>query len=165
MSVVVSDTSPLHYLIAVRRAEVLAQLFSKVYVPSAVLRELSHPRAPANIREWVAKRPSWLEVCPLELPLDANLAAAVDQGEAEAIQLAEEKKADALVLDEWKGRAAAQGRGLPLTGTLGILGLAYQKGILDDPLPVVADMRNKGFRVHDQIVSRFEVLLNTRYAR
>jgi predicted nucleic acid-binding protein len=41
MIVVVSDTSPLHYLVLVEQVEVLPRLFDEVLVPPAVLREMS----------------------------------------------------------------------------------------------------------------------------
>ena len=45
---------------------------------------------------------------------DADLMAALDRGEREAIQLATEQGADLLIMDEWKGRAIVQRRRLPL---------------------------------------------------
>jgi len=163
--IVVSNTSPLHYFIAVQYADVLPQLFTEVHVPPAVIRELSHVNTPVAIRQWITNRPAWLAVDSLKRPLDVDLVANLDQGEAEAIQLADERHADLLILDESEGRAIAQRRGLPLTGALGILGLAYQKRILEEPLIVLAAMREKGFRIHDELASRFQHLLRTRYAR
>jgi len=163
--VVVSNTSPLHYLIAVEHVHLLEKLFAKVYVPPSVVRELSHASTPPIVRDWILERPAWLAVQPLAQPLAADLAVSLDLGEAEAIQLTEEKKADLLILDEWKGRVIAQGRGFALTGALGILGIAYQKRMIEDPVGVLTAMRAKGFRIHDQLVVRFQSLLQTRYAR
>jgi predicted nucleic acid-binding protein len=90
--IVVSDTSPLRYLIAVDHANILADLFTSVHVPPAVIRELTHAGAPPEVRRWASAFPSWLVVDPLSNPLGPELAASLDQGEAEAIQLAEEGK-------------------------------------------------------------------------
>ena len=163
--IVVSNTSPLHYLIAVQQAEVLPQLFETIHVPPAVIRELSHANTPPAVRQWAATRPSWLGIDPLARPLDVELYASLDQGEAEAIQLAEEKHADLLIMDEWKGRTIAQRRGLPLTGALGILGIAYQKRILEDPMGILAMMRVQGFRIHERLAESFQNLLQSRYLR
>jgi len=65
--------------------------------------------------------------------------AALHRGEREAIQLTMEQNADVLIMDEWKGRAIAHSRGLPLTGALGVLGDAYRKGLIDTPLQVLAE--------------------------
>jgi hypothetical protein len=54
---VVSDACPLHYLVLIKADHVLAQLFSEVVVPPAVLRELSHERAPGRVRHWASHSP------------------------------------------------------------------------------------------------------------
>lgn len=162
---VVSDTSPLHYFIAVQPTDVLPRLFTNVHVPPAVIRELSHPGTPVQIRQWVEKRPTWLMQVPLMRFLDPRLAATLDQGEAEAIQLAEEQQADLLLLDERTGREIAGSRNLALTGALGVLGPAYQKRLLDDPIPILAEMRKEGFRIREELAGLFAQLLNTRYSR
>jgi predicted nucleic acid-binding protein len=62
---VVSNTSPLNYLAWIGCADVLFQLYGKVLVPPAVLRELEAPKTPALVRDWVRSAPSWLECRPL----------------------------------------------------------------------------------------------------
>lgn len=48
--IVVADSSPLHYLILIREAEVLRSLFSEVSVPPTVVSELTHVKAPDPVR-------------------------------------------------------------------------------------------------------------------
>ncbi len=60
--IVVSDTTPLNYLILLDAAHVLPALFGRVYAPSAVIRELSHPRSPEPVRRWTDSLPEWLTV-------------------------------------------------------------------------------------------------------
>jgi predicted nucleic acid-binding protein len=129
------------YLIGVGHAELLAGLFGELLIPPGVAVELADKGAPHAVREWIGQPPAWLRIRPLHSPPDAELMAALDPGEREAIQLTTEQKADVLIMDERRGRAIAQRRGLPLTGALGVLGDAYQRAL------------------------RFEALLVTRYAR
>ncbi len=69
---VVSDASPLHYLVLIKAEHVLAQLFSEVVVPPAVLRELSHERAPERVRHWASDPPQWLRAeCVVSHPTGA----------------------------------------------------------------------------------------------
>ena len=161
----VSNTSPLRYLIAVGQVDLLFRLFGEILIPPGVAAELSDPATPASVRQWIARPPAWLRIHPLSAQPDAELIAALDLGERESIQLAFETKADVLIMDEWNGRAIVQSRGLPLTGALGVLGDAYRQGLIDDPLRILAEMRQQGFRISGQLVSRFQVLLRTRYAR
>lgn len=59
-----------------------------------------------------------------------RLAAVVDSGEAEAIQLARELHADWLLIDERKGRRLATQEGVPVIGLLGVLLLAKRQQII-----------------------------------
>lgn len=84
--------------------------------------------APALVRGWVAAPPSWLEIHDTEgLPLVNGL----DRGETEAIALAEFLRADLLLIDERRGVRVAKARGLRVTGTLGLLDLAADRGLVD----------------------------------
>lgn len=68
-------------------------------------------------------------------------------------------------MDEWKGRSVTQSRSLPLTGAIGVIGIAYQNGFIENPLGVLQQMRSKGFRVSDQVAATFQNLLRTKYKR
>ena len=59
---VVSNTSPLRYLIAVGRPDLIQKIFGQVLIPRAVEEELIHPSASPAIRKWIAEKPEWLEV-------------------------------------------------------------------------------------------------------
>lgn len=129
--IVVSDTAPLNYLILIDCVTVLEALYGHVIITQAVLRELQHPDAPAEVQRWVSQPPEWTEVRAIHRP-DPTLGM-LDVGEQEAIALAEELGADEVLIDERKGRRIAEGRGLSVTGTLGILEAAAERGLLHLP--------------------------------
>ena len=104
MSVVVSDTSPLHYLILCGTETVLPRLFSQVVIPPTVFRELQQPNTPAPVRQWANSLPAWATV---QTPKTLNLSLEVDAGEMEAICLAREINAAAVLMDDRAGRSAA----------------------------------------------------------
>ena len=101
--IVVADTSPLNYLILLGHSDALPAIYGRVLVPDAVLIEMQHPEAPAEVRIWALAPPAWLEKRHVQ-QLDASLAVELGAGEREAISLALEVKADVLLIDERAGR-------------------------------------------------------------
>ena len=128
MSLVVSDTGLIHYLVLADLADILPRLFATVFIPFAVQRELLHPSAPARVRSWLASAPAWLQVRDAGTsPLDSSTGA----GERAAIALALEIKADALLADDQRARTEAAASGLVVIGTLGLIELAAMRRIVD----------------------------------
>lgn len=129
--IVVSDTSPLHYLILCEAQELLPQLFAQVVIPPTVFQELQQPRTPPAVRAWaMSPLPTWVRVqAPSALDSSLN----VDQGEMEAICLAREIRAAAILMDDRAGRAAAMRCGLVVAGTIGILEAAAARGLIRLP--------------------------------
>ena len=108
--IVVSDTSPLHYLVLIDCEEVLPELFGMVIIPEAVARELESGGAPEKIRKWLASEPKWLErrtIGTVDPALDR-----LDRGEAEVLALGQELQADLVLMDEGaEGSEAARAPG------------------------------------------------------
>ena len=128
---VVSNTSPLNYLVLIELQQLLPALFNRVLVPEAVLRELRSPAAPAQVGEWLDTTPDWLESrVGADIPSELRQ---LGPGEREAIVLAESVDDGLVLLDERKARGMARQRGLAVTGTLGVLpvDLAAARGLVD----------------------------------
>jgi predicted nucleic acid-binding protein len=128
--IVVTDTSPLCYLILIGCVDVLPKLFGRVCIPQAVRVELTSTDAPTAIQSWMAQLPRWLETHPVSPSGEAGLIN-LHAGEREAIILAETLKADIIVLDEKVARRIAANRGLRVTGTLGLLDEAAARSLID----------------------------------
>jgi len=126
--IVVSDTSPLNYLILIQAIDVLPKLFREIYVPTDVMRELQHPRTPEVVKIWATSPPDWLHIHTPRTALPAdNL---LDPGEAAALALAKELNATAVLIDEKKGRRIAREQGFTTLGTITILELAARQKLL-----------------------------------
>ena len=82
--IVVSDTSPLNYLILIDYQDVLPTLFGQIVIPQAVLNELQHAKTPEKIKNWIATKPTWLEVRNVRVS-PINKLENLDYGEREAI--------------------------------------------------------------------------------
>ena len=130
MAVIVSDATPLNYLVEIGAADVLPQLYGRVVIPPAVRAELDHAKTPKAVRRWLSKSPSWIEVVAPSITPPAALTE-LDVGEKEAITLALQSRADLLLIDERDGTAAARALGLTTTGTLGVLDPASTRGLID----------------------------------
>lgn len=149
MPLVVADTSPLLYLSRLGLLDLLPGLYDTVWIPRGVWGELveRQPDAPdaASIRA-----ATWLRIddAARRVP-DAlrALAAVVDEGEAEAILLAEIRGADIVLLDDGAARAVAQRRGLRPRGTLAVLVDARRAGLLPALEPALDELAREGFRM------------------
>ena len=159
--IVVADTSPLNYLVQIDSDILLHSLYGRVLVPPAVMQELNHPGAPELIHKWLRRLPSWIDIGPECLPSDRTLAS-LDLGEREAIQLAEERHADLLLIDERKGRLEAQRRGLLTTGTVGILVAAGELGLIDPEEAYERLIRLTSFRSTPHLQSSFLDVVRSR---
>lgn len=129
-SVVVADTGPVHYLYLIGEIEILPVVFGEIHIPREVYSELCHAGAPNMLRTWALNPPSWLRIQDVSVSMDPSIMA-LDVGERASIALAESIHAELLLVDDRKAVRAAIARGLGVTGTLGILRLAAQKGRID----------------------------------
>ena len=131
--IVVADSGPLHYLILLEHTELLRRFYGKVVVPEPVASELSAAGAPAVVREWITKPPTWVDVRPVPPDAVSMITDDLDLGERAAIALAETMRADLLLIDEAAGRAEAKRRQLRVTGTLGVLRSGAEQGLVNVP--------------------------------
>ena len=150
--IVVSDTSPLNYLILTESIHVLAAIFGPVYAPSAVVKELSNPRSPEAVRNWATNPPEWLQV---QDPTHFDPSLSLGVGESAAISLAVELSADRILIDERKGYKAAQQRGLKTTTTFGILEEASHRGLIDFENTVERLEKETTFYVAEDVLMEF----------
>jgi predicted nucleic acid-binding protein len=147
---VVSDTSPVCYLTLIGYLDVLPALFGRVEVPEAVASELSAADAPPQVSQLMAHTPAWLAVHRVAPEPDAELSR-LHAGEREAVLLAERLNADLIVLDERIARRIAAHRGLRVTGTLGILKAAAERGMVDLPV-AVERLKRTNFRASPRLL-------------
>ncbi len=96
----------------------------------------------------------WLTVHTLENEesLD-SIPDSLDRGEAEAIFLALQMKADHLLIDEKIGRKFAESLKIPIVGLLGVLGRARAKKLIGPLRPLIVTLINEfGFRANPLLI-------------
>jgi predicted nucleic acid-binding protein len=106
--------------------EIAGALPCRFVCPPAVRKEIDagihHNHSPIT--------PGWLTVKPLISPISQLADLAIDQGEAEVIQLALENNVGRVCLDDLRGRKIAKRVGLRVTGLLGLLAWAKESGVI-----------------------------------
>ena len=127
-TLIVSDTSPLNYLVLIGAVDLLPNLVSGVLIPPAVAAELADHRTPCVVRQWLSTSPAWLQIVA---PLSIDPSLQLDRGEAEAISLATERGIRAILIDERKGFRVAKSKGLEPLGLLAILEVSARRGLID----------------------------------
>ena len=152
--IVISDTSPLSGLAIVGQLSLLQALYGQIVIPEAVASELRRgAQDDARIAQALAL--NWIETkSPTNTRLIDELQTVykLDKGESEAISLALELKADALLIDERLGRREASRLGLSITGMLGVLLVAKKQSLVSAIRPIVdARIGEAGFRISDQL--------------
>ncbi len=138
---VVSNTTPIISLAIINQIDLLPRLFGEISIPKEVYRELKARETPGH-QEVDAP---YFDVREIQgKPYVGFLLHDLDQGEAEAIVLAKELQADTLIIDERTGYKIAKGQGLHVIGTLTVLLMAKENGLISSVKPLLDEMIQNG---------------------
>jgi predicted nucleic acid-binding protein len=151
--IVIADTTPINYLVLIGHIDVLEQLYGQVLIPNGVYQELQAVDSPDVVKDWITHHPSWIEVHQVKRDSLIGLEN-LDMGEAEAIVLAEQLHADALIIDERDGRREAIKRKLRVIGTLRVLSDAAAQELIDLE-SAFSLLRSTSFRAAPEIFQYF----------
>jgi len=138
---VVSNTSPLTNLAAIGRFDLLRLLFGTIHIAEGLWSDLNaQGQAWPGVAEVAAA--DWIHRHEVQ---DRNLVRALrrdlDPGEADRVVLMLELKADVGIVDEKEARRWCAQFGLQVTGVVGLLLQAKQRGILDSVRPSIDRLR------------------------
>lgn len=133
----VSDASVLIALERIGHLSLLRQLFVKVIIPPKVCSEVFKGRT----------KPKWIDVKRPHKSVVINIVQKTglhpDKGETEAIALAWQQKT-VLLIDDLKGRRAAEKFKIPFMGTLRLLVEAKRKGFIPKVSPLLCALEQTG---------------------
>ncbi|MBI4946555.1 MAG: DUF3368 domain-containing protein [Bacteroidetes bacterium] len=147
---VVSNTTPLLTLLKISKLNLLKEIYGEIIIPDAVYEEIEHGK---NMKYYTdLKKLDWIKISSVKNKNDSRYFIDLDKGEAEVIILAEENNADIVIIDERIGREYANYYKLKVTGTIGILLKAKQKGLIKELRPLLAEMKEKGVWVSDNLI-------------
>jgi uncharacterized protein len=141
--IIVSDTSAINNLAAIESLYLLQQLYETIVIPDAVYRELTDPIFPvAGATE--VQTLQWIQTRSVsDRTIIEALSNELDLGEAEAIALALELKADQVLIDERRGRLVAARLNLGYIGILGILVEAKSQKLIPAVKPLLDALRDR----------------------
>lgn len=150
--IIVSNTSPISNLAKIGRLNLLQNIYSKIVIPTAVYNELTDVGA-GNIVTTAVQKANWIETKQvINQTMVISLQNKLNDGEAEAIALALELKADELIIDERLGRREATNLGLHITGILGVLLISKSRGMIPAVKPIIDDLITQAvFRIATQL--------------
>lgn len=150
---VVAASSLRHALVLIEAIDVLPASYQRVVVLPLVMVELSHPPMPHTVRTWTAQLPVRLTI---QQPVRASETTVLtrDAGERQAMLLAQELRADLLVIGEKDGRRVARQRSVTVLDILGVLARAAAQGLPDVP-GLLTRLRATHLCVTEAMVSGF----------
>ncbi len=147
------NASPLIYLTQVGLLDVLDEPGVPVVVPDRVLAEIGAPGAtdPAVIAVGAA---TWIQVVPTPTIPDEVSDWGLDPGESAVLALALEQPGSQAILDDLDARRCATSLGLSTQGTLGLMLVAKQLGLIAEVRPVIDRLRQAGFYMSQNLAER-----------
>ncbi|WP_420458730.1 DUF3368 domain-containing protein [Neolewinella sp.] len=137
--VVLSDASTLIGLSSIDALHLLKDLYGRVEVTTIVQDEAS------VMTPWLIVNDSY------DSTVFRLLASRLDDGEASAIALALTQKNCLLIIDERKGGRQALALGLKITGLVGVIIKAKERGLIDSGKDKLDELLVRGFRLSPKI--------------
>ena len=152
MAIVIADAGPLIALAKVDRLAILRGLFGTVRVPGSVWRECLAKSGGDTARIEEAVAVGWLNVVSIDHPVGRGQG--LGPGETEAIELASRSSGSLLIVDDRLARRAALERGVRFVGTVRVLLVAEQRGLIEEAESVVSRMAASGYRISVELLRR-----------
>ncbi len=147
----IADSGPLIALARINQLTLLSQLFSQIFIPPEVWREVTVkgrglPGAleVSQVTWFIFQKPDPLSVEPLSILVDA--------GEAEAIALAYTIPNCTILLDDSHARKIAKRLNLKHIGTIGLLLRAKKQGLLETIKPSLQALPKNGIYIRKELI-------------
>ena len=139
---VIADSGPIFSLALIDKLELLDSLFDDVKISQAVWNEISMDES----------KPFHNRVCRYfnnkveQIKGFNELTFVMDYGESESVILYKELQANFLLIDDKKARSIAENLEINCIGTIGILSIAKDKGLIVELKPIFESfLKNKRF--------------------
>jgi len=154
----VLNATPLISLALLGRLSLLKEMFAEVIVPRAVYKEVIQGGTGKPGADALAEA-NWLKVVSVDVSITIEpLLLGLDAGELKVLLLAQQIKADWVIINERLARRVAFALGLPVKNTLGILLAAVLAGLLSkqEALDDLHRLVERGIRIAPRWQQWFE---------
>lgn len=150
----VCNTSPLILLAKIHRLDTLARLYGELMIPKAVADEIGAKPGKENDQVQVLIKKGTLHLSQASEKILAELPIDLGRGEREAIALAIDSGADLVILDDQQGRLVSRDKGLSVTGTVGVLIEAKERGFIASLRPEIDRLIEAGMWINEVFYHR-----------
>ncbi len=152
MRKVIVNSTPLIALSHIGQLDLLKMLYGEISIPQAVYKEISAKngsvcqKALDNSLEWIKVERIQNEMAK------AMYKTQLHEGEVEVMILAKETEADLVIIDDMNAKKHAKYLELPVTGTLGVLIKAKQKGYIKELKSVLRELVDKHIYISESLI-------------
>lgn len=155
--IVIADSSALVALSVCDGVLLLDQLFGEVKVPQAVYDEVCITGKPESkpLAAYLQGR-----VCDVLVNIHIEKMNGLGKGELAAIGLYKQLSADLLLIDDARAKKVAYLNNLEVMGSLGVLLLAKQKGLIVAIKPYINRLRSSDIFISDQLLEKLLTIAN-----
>lgn len=150
MPKVVVNSTPIIILCAIEHLHILKELYQVILIPGAVYREVTEKKDSACNQ--LCAHYDWIKILQVKDNSERKMfKAKLHEGEVEVMLLAEEQKADLLIIDDNAAKRTAKYLGFNVTGTLGVLIKAKRHGLIRELKPLLLLMKSRGFYISPEL--------------
>jgi predicted nucleic acid-binding protein len=158
MSKIITNTSPIIALSIIEKLYLLWQLFDEVYVSEAVCNEIlagypEHVKGKEELEKAIVN--NHIKIYSVkDTPFVIKMVGKLHKGEVETIIGGLELNTDFVLIDERAARSQAKNSLLIPIGTIGILRIAKQKGLIKAIKPYIDTLIQSGYRLSPNLFIR-----------
>ncbi len=146
------NASPLIFLTQAGLLDVLREAMLGVIVPDVVIAEIG-ARGPSDPAVQAVRQCPWIQVLSAPPIAGEFQSWNLDPGESAVIALALSRPGSSVVLDDLAARRCARSLAIPLEGTLSLIPVAKQIGMIPAVRPVFESLRESGMYVSDRLIA------------
>lgn len=150
MRKIIVNSTPIIILCKTGNLEILKMLFHEITIPQAVYNEVS--AKDDGVKAALDSALNWIHVEEIPSQSEKKMyQAKLHDGEVEVMILARKEESSMVIIDDRAAKRAAEFLGLKVTGTLGVLVAAKEKGIIKAIKPILDDIKSNGFYIGEEL--------------